>query len=271
MLSFPNAKINIGLYITNKRNDGYHDIESVFYPIINYYDCLEIIETQGNGNIDFTSVGIEIPGTNDGNLCVKAYYAINAISPLPAVKMLLKKNIAIGAGLGGGSADAAFAIHLINKKFELKLSLAKQLKIAATLGSDCSFFIHNTPCFASGRGEVLQKFSFNLKGKKIVLVNPAIHINTQDAYSGIIPKQPKYALAESILKPIAEWQYLIKNDFEDSVFLKEPAIEKIKNELYKKGALYASMSGSGSTVYGIFDNVPDFYFPENYFVGSFDL
>jgi 4-diphosphocytidyl-2-C-methyl-D-erythritol kinase len=256
MIAFPNAKINIGLNITKKRSDGFHTIESVFFPI-NLCDAVEIIESDSNEKVIFTSSGIDIPGDVSTNLCCKAYLLINKDYKLPNIKIHLHKNIPIGAGLGGGSADAAFIIKLINEKFNLNIPLEKQLFYAASLGSDCSFFINNTPALACGVGEILNPIDLNLKGHFIALVYPKVHISTATAYAGVIPKTPKTSLKSNILLPTKSWKNNIHNDFEDSIFPKHPELKKLKEEMYTLGASYAAMSGSGSSVYGIFENKTD--------------
>ena len=267
MINFPNAKINIGLNIVEKRNDGFHNIESIFYPI-NLCDALEVIENKdSNERIEFKASGIEIPGNPKDNLCAHAYYLIANDYALPNVKIHLHKHIPIGAGLGGGSADAAFFIKLLNEKFELGLSWGEMHHYAKQIGSDCSFFVSNKPAFAIGKGDDYESISLDLSAYYIVLIYPNIHINTALAYSGVVPKKPQRDLENDILNlPIEEWKNHIHNDFEDSIFIKFPELKKIKEQFYNNGALYASMSGSGSTVYGIFKNKTDF---ENNFKNAF--
>lgn len=259
MISFPNAKINIGLNIIEKRDDGYHNIESAFYPVA-LCDALEIIENTDDSNerISFTFSGIEIPGNADDNLCWYAYHLIAADYVLPNVKVHLHKHIPIGAGLGGGSSDAAFFIHLLNDKFELGISWGEMHNYARQLGSDCSFFISNKPSFAEGTGDQYESMKLDLSKYHIALIYPNIHINTAKAYSGVIPKIPTRSLENDLLNlPIEQWEEFVHNDFEDSVFLQFPKLKEIKLQLYSMGAEYAAMSGSGSTVYGIFKNKTD--------------
>ena len=252
MLVFPNAKINIGLNITGKRADGFHHIESVFYPV-GLTDALEAVKDESGEGISFTSSGIAIPGDPDDNLCVKAYHLIRKDYPLPPVKAHLHKVIPIGAGLGGGSSDAAFFIKLLNELCEAGLAWGEMHHYARQLGSDCSFFVTNKPAMVEGKGDEYEKIDISLAGYWMVLVYPPIHVSTAGAYAGVIPQKASYPLEETILgKPVEEWRDLVHNDFEDSIFLKFPAIKQIKEKLYTKGALYASMSGSGSAVYGIF-------------------
>jgi 4-diphosphocytidyl-2-C-methyl-D-erythritol kinase len=249
MIVFPNAKINIGLYITGKRPDGFHTIETIFYPVP-LTDALEIIP--GSNKTVFKSYGIEIPGNPDNNLCLKAYQTLHKVFDLPPVNIILQKNIPMGAGLGGGSSDGAFTLIVLNKLFNLGLDSLALEQYAATLGSDCAFFIRNTPCLGSEKGNVLENISFTLEGYYLVLVKPSVHIGTAEAYAGVIPKRPETSLKQITKLPINEWKGLIKNDFEESIFSKYPEIKKIKDILYKNGALYASMTGSGAAVFGLF-------------------
>jgi 4-diphosphocytidyl-2-C-methyl-D-erythritol kinase len=259
MVVFPNAKINIGLNIIEKREDGFHTIESVFYPV-GLCDALEVVENTEDTSerIIFTSSGIEIPGNVNDNLCWYAYHLIAADYALPNVKVHLHKHIPIGAGLGGGSADAAFFIKLLNDKFELGISWGEMHHYARQLGSDCSFFISNKPAFAEGRGDQYESMKLDLSAYYVALVYPAIHINTAKAYSGVMPKNTVRSLENDILNlPIEQWKDIVHNDFENSIFPQFSEIKKIKEELYSLGAIYAAMSGSGSAVFGIFKNKTD--------------
>lgn len=256
MISFPNAKINIGLNIIEKRTDGFHHIQSLFYPVA-LCDAIEIIENTDDSNdrISFTFSGIDIPGNSDDNLCWYAYHLIAVDYVLPKIKVHLHKHIPIGAGLGGGSADAAFFIHLMNNKFDLGISWGEMHNYARQLGSDCSFFISNKPALVEGTGNQFETLKFDLSKYYIALIYPEIHINTSIAYSRVIPKIPKRSLENDLLHlPIEQWKNCIHNDFEDSVFIQFPELKKIKERIYSLGAEYASMSGSGSTLYGIFKN-----------------
>lgn len=256
MLTFPNAKINIGLNITEKRPDGFHNIESVFYPI-NWCDALEIIPSTQFG---FQSSGLAIPGDQTSNLCVKAYHLLRNEYPVlntGSVLFHLHKVIPMGAGLGGGSADGAFALKMLNEIFELNLSTVALQNFARRLGSDCAFFIENRPVFCFNKGDEFEEYPLSLKGKFIVLVNPAIHISTAEAYGGVTPKKPEVSIKEALKLPLNKWEGLIKNDFEENLLWKYPAIAEIKKTLYEQKALYASMTGSGSTVYGIFEQETD--------------
>jgi len=261
MLLFPNAKINLGLHITGKRADGYHELATVFYPVL-LKDVLEIIQTDKattnhephtNSTIIFTTTGLTIPGEPDKNLCVKAYHLLQKDYPeLPAIKMHLHKIIPMGAGLGGGSADGAFALRLINQKFQLHLSDQQLIHYAAQLGSDCPFFILNKPCFATGRGELLEPINLDLSDYQFVLVNPNIHISTKWAFEQLTPSKPQADLRSIVQQPIESWKNNLYNDFEAPIAKHHPEIQSIKDTLYSNGAIYASMTGSGSTVFGIF-------------------
>jgi len=265
---FPNAKINLGLNIIRKRPDGYHDLETVFYPIA-IYDALEVITNENAAeDVRFSTTGIPVHGGAGDNLCIKAYGLLKKDFPgLSAIKTHLHKAIPAGAGLGGGSADGAFMLKLLNQKFHLKLSPEQLLDYALQLGSDGPFFTINKPCFATGRGELLEPISVGLSGYKLVIVNPGIHVRTAEAFSLLKPSHHSKSIKELIRQPIEAWKEILKNDFEEPVFKKFPVIETIKAKLYESGAVYASMSGSGSTVYGIFNklqevsiNVPSGYF-----------
>ena len=268
MVVFPNAKINIGLQILGKRTDGFHNLHTIFLPV-NLKDAIEVIESDSKDEeIIFSHSGRKITGDTKDNICYKAYHLIKKDFPkLPNVCLHLHKNIPMGAGLGGGSADGSFMLALLNKKFNLNISQESLLKYALQLGSDCPFFIINKPCEAFGRGEELNEISLDLSAYKILLVNPGIHVNTAKAFSQIRPNADQKDLLSAIKQPVTEWKHFITNDFEAVVFKDHPAVETIKNELYHKGALYASMSGSGSSVYGIFENDFDTksIFNEDYF------
>ncbi|MDN5200483.1 4-(cytidine 5'-diphospho)-2-C-methyl-D-erythritol kinase [Fulvivirgaceae bacterium BMA10] len=261
MLSFPNAKINLGLNVIEKRTDGFHNISSCFYPV-GWKEILEVIESS---NLEFTSSGLLIPGEERDNLCLKAFNILSKDFQIPNVHIHLHKILPIGAGLGGGSADAAFTLKALNKMFNLYLDDTLLEEYAGKLGSDCAFFIRNKPILALGKGDQFEEISLDLSQKHIVLVYPNIHISTQEAYAGIRPQKPVVPVKEIIEKyDISEWKELLINDFEKSIFPKYPQIQRIKEKLYTEGALYASMTGSGSSVYGIFNQVPDIksIFPE---------
>jgi len=253
MLIFPNAKINIGLNIIDRRDDGYHNLETVFYPI-NIKDALEIVVAD---ELSFESSGLEIPGRVEDNLCIKGYHLLKKDFDLPPVKIHLHKNIPIGAGLGGGSADAAFFVRLVNQNFNLGMTDDRMIGYARQLGADCAFFIKNKPMFAFEKGDEFESIRLDLSKYKIVLVMPAVHVSTAEAYRGVTPAPVKESLMDLIYEPVSEWKKFIKNDFEASVFKNHPEIRGVKAALYQAGAIFASMSGSGASVFGIFDEVPD--------------
>ena len=252
MITYPNAKINLGLNIVEKRPDGYHNLETVFYPI-NLQDALEVNYLEGEGEYTLKISGTPIEGELDNNLVVKAYRLLKKDFPnMGSIKIHMYKHIPTGAGLGGGSADAAFMLKLLNEKFKLNLSTEKLEEYAAILGADCAFFIQNKPVFASGIGNIFEEINLSLKGYYLVLVKPDIFVSTKDAFANIIPMKPNHSLKEIIRMPVETWRATMKNDFEESVFKKFPEIAAIKDKLYDMGAIYASMSGSGSSVFGIF-------------------
>ncbi len=265
MVTFPNSKINLGLNIIGKRSDGYHDIETAFFPI-QLKDALEVIEIE---KFEFSTSGFSIEGEPEKNLCVKAYDLLKKdFSKLPAVQMHLHKAIPMGAGLGGGSADGAFTLKLLNKKFDLSLSEKRLINYSLQLGSDCPFFILNKPCFATGRGEILEQTELDLSVYKFLIIRPPIHISTAWAFSTMKPLKPVKSIKQIIQQSISTWKAELINDFEKPVFEKYPEIKNIKEKLYEAGAIYASMSGSGSAVYGIFkkEKAISISFPDNYFV-----
>jgi len=250
MISFPNAKINLGLQITGKRDDGFHNIETVFYPI-ELSDALEIIIAT-NKNFQFQNSGLIIPGDPDKNLCVDAYNLLAADFKIPAVKIFLHKNIPTGAGLGGGSSDAAHTLILLDKIFSLGLGQEGLKNYARQLGSDCAFFIENKVTYAHERGDNFEPLEINLKGFHIIIIKPSFNISTKEAYSKVEVSTHKANLKHIIQQSVSSWKSNLHNDFELSIFEKHPDTSKIKEKLYDLGALYASMSGSGSAVYGIF-------------------
>lgn len=289
MIAFPNAKINIGLNVVSKREDGYHNIETVFYPVL-LQDALEIspvrqldpaqirrrIEAgllvqpddpffrlkrhKAQEEAPYCSLemtGNEYPFPAADNLVVKAYMLLLKDFDLPAVEVHLHKHIPSGAGLGGGSSDCAAMISLLNRRFNLRMRDSMMERYAAKLGSDCAFFIQNTPCLATGRGEILSPIDLSLKGYFILLVKPNVSVSTAQAYAGVTPKRPEISLSDAIKLPVSEWKHSIVNDFETSVFAKFPLLAQIKELLYELGAEYAAMSGSGSTVYGLFKTALD--------------
>jgi 4-diphosphocytidyl-2-C-methyl-D-erythritol kinase len=258
MILFPNAKINLGLHVLEKRADGFHNIETVFYPVA-WEDMLEVLPDPSKASgVTFTSSGIAIPGNVQDNLCVKAYELISKDYPMPAVKAHLHKIIPIGAGLGGGSSDAAFFIKALNEIFELNLAWGELHHYAKQLGADCSFFITNRPVLAEGKGDQLESINVSLKGFHVAIVYPGIHVSTAEAYGGITPEKPEIALENLITDtPIEKWKEVLINDFEKTVFEKFPEIKTLKEKMYEAGAVYAAMSGSGSAVFGIFEKETD--------------
>lgn len=249
MVRFPNCKINLGLHITGKRRDGFHELETVFYPV----PLTDILEVVSATTLQFQSTGLDIPGNPASNLCLKAYQLLKKDFPqMPPVQMHLHKIIPMGAGLGGGSADGAFALKLLNERYQLNLTTDQLMAYAAKLGSDCPFFIMNTACYATGRGEILTPINLDLSGYRFVIVHPGIHINTKWAFEQIKPSLPTKSIKEIIQLPIEDWKHYLSNDFEAPIQQNYPAIETIKLALYNDGALYASMSGSGSAVFGIY-------------------
>jgi 4-diphosphocytidyl-2-C-methyl-D-erythritol kinase len=253
MVSFPNAKINIGLSITEKRADGFHNLESCFYPV-GWCDVLEILPAE---KLSFKSTGIPIPGNPKTNLCLKAYHLVKQDFNVPPVMIHLHKVVPIGAGLGGGSADCAFTIKTLNDLFELHLTTEQMENYARKLGSDCAFFIQNKPKYCVGKGDEFSKISLDLSNKYIVLINPNIHISTAEAYLGVKPNKAEIDLRNILQNPVNKWVDVVKNDFENYLLLKYPTISTVKEQLYFRGAAYASMTGSGSTVFGIFDEEVD--------------
>ena len=295
MIVFPNAKINIGLNVVAKREDGYHDIETVFYPVL-LQDALEIklmrpldpaqIRKRIEAGLlvqpddvfmpyrilpkkeeipccSLEMTGNEFPFKAADNLVVKAYVMLQQDFDLPSIDIKLHKHIPSGAGLGGGSSDCAFMISLLNRRFNLRMRESMMERYAARLGSDCAFFITNTPSLATGRGEILNPINLSLKGYTILLVKPDVSVSTAEAYGGVTPHKPEISLAEAVVRPVSEWKDCVFNDFEPSVFAKYPLLAEIKQKLYDLGAEYAAMTGSGSTIYGIFrqplDNPADIF------------
>ena len=248
MILFPNAKINIGLNILSKREDGYHNLETIFYPIA-WKDSLEIIKSNDQ---QFSSSGISIPG--DGNLCQQAYDLLDRDFGLESVHIHLHKNIPIGAGLGGGSSDAAFTLMGLNEMFDLKLSSIQLKEYALNLGADCPFFIDNKACLAKGIGEELTDVVLNISNVFLLVATPDVHVSTAMAYSSFVPQIPEVSLQKLILEPMPNWS--MKNDFEEGIFRLEPKIKALKDKMLDHGAIYCSMSGSGSSVFAFFDKKP---------------
>lgn len=256
MILYSNCKINLGLNIIARRSDGYHDIETVMIPVHSLYDIVEIVGRNDSDGVVFSSSGIEVDCPPEKNLCIKAYNLIRERYGIGGVAIHLHKRIPFGAGLGGGSSNAAFVIKGLNELFGLYLSIEIMEHLAAELGSDTSFFVRNVPQFAQGRGEILSPCEVDLSGKHLVLVKPDVAVSTAEAYSGVVPGVPKRHIPELLSAEMLCWEGTLVNDFEKTVFTKKTELLHIKNELYKAGAIYASMSGSGSTVYAFFDQKP---------------
>lgn len=267
MILFPNAKINVGLWVVEKREDGYHNIETLFLPI-GLSDVLEFVESPA-GESKISISGIALEGDDSDNLVMQAWNLMKEHYDIPAVDIHLHKIIPMGAGLGGGSSDAAFMLRGMNEFFDLGCSTEELENMASTLGSDCAFFIKDKPAIGKGRGEQLETVEVDLQGYELILVNPGIQVSTRDAYQGVIPERTQKNLRELLLFPVSEWQEQLGNDFEKSVFEKHPSIKEVKNRLKEVGATYTAMSGSGSSVFGIFKKnghsiSPEELFPEYY-------
>jgi 4-diphosphocytidyl-2-C-methyl-D-erythritol kinase len=258
MICFPNAKINLGLHITGVRADGYHDIETVFYPIP-LRDALEVAPASVDS---FHASGIPLPASSQDNLVQRACQLLKEACPLPPLAVYLRKSIPFGAGLGGGSADAAFMLKMLNRYAGLHLSDRELEVLAGTLGADCPFFIRNQPVVATGVGNVFEPLNLSLKGYALCLVKPDVCVSTKEAYALVAPAAPPLPLREVAAMPLSGWRRHMVNDFEASVFRLYPVIREIKESLYAQGAVYAAMSGSGSSVFGLFDtDVPDVRYP----------
>ncbi len=253
MITFPTAKINIGLQVTERRPDGYHNLDTVFYPIpIN--DALEVIVAEGaDYDCHLHISGINIEGDSDNNLVVRAYRLLAADYPLPSVDIYLHKHIPTGAGLGGGSADASYMLRLLNEMFELGITTEKLESYATLLGADCPFFITGRPVYATGIGNEFHPINLDLSGWYLVVVKPDVFVSTKEAYSMVCPQKPEVTLDKKIIRPITEWKENISNDFEKGIFALHPELDDIKTKLYTLGATYAAMSGSGSALFGLFE------------------
>lgn len=253
MKTHPNCKINLGLHVTERRPDGYHNIETVFVPV----DLCDELEINRSASFRFAQSGIPVGGDPEQNLCVKAYRLLQHDFPqIGPVNLSLDKRIPFGAGLGGGSSDAAFVLSMLNEMFLLGLSTEQLERYAARLGADCAFFIENRPCYAEGKGDVLSPVPLSLEGYWLLLLKPSCGVSTAEAYRGLTPRPGLMDLREAVRRPLSEWPQLVTNHFETTIFALYPQIAALKDLLYSQGALYASMSGSGSTVYGIFDHEP---------------
>jgi len=260
MISFPNCKINIGLNIIGKRTDGFHNIETVFYPLT-LCDALEILPATHDPVKDqFSLQGMEMDDDSEQNLCMKALRLMQNERSIQPMKIVLMKKIPVGAGLGGGSSDAAYTLKMLNDYSSAGYSNEQLIGMSSKLGSDCAFFIINKPVFASGKGDQMTPVSLSLTGSTIVIIKPPVFVSTSEAYSGTTPVVSERSLKELIQLPVSEWRDVIKNDFEKTIFMNHPEIAAIKQKMYDMGAVYASMSGSGSSVFGIFKeslNAPD--------------
>ncbi len=254
MICFPNAKINLGLSVLEKRKDGFHNIETILYPI-KLKDVLEIIISPDH-KFSFTNTGLQVAIKPENNLVIRAFELLKKDFQLEPVEIHLHKIIPFGAGLGGGSSDAAFTIKLLNDLFNIKLSVSQKLGYARQLGSDCAFFIENKPAVAIHKGDELETIGLDLENYFFLIVKPDIQIPTSEAYSWVHPVRNNLPLMKIVHQPVEQWKKILKNDFEPAIFDRFPAIKEIKNELYKLNAIYASMSGSGSAVYGIFKDKP---------------
>lgn len=252
MIVFPHAKINIGLNVLRKRNDGFHEIESVFYPI-RLCDSLEFVSAR---KTKISTSGLNINTLDSNNIVIKAYNLLKKDFSLPELSIHLHKVIPFGAGLGGGSSDAAFFLKAVNNSFNLKIDKEGLEEYAAKLGSDCTFFLQDKPAFVTGRGEKTTSINLCMEGYKLLIIKPDIYISTPEAFQGIKPANPKIRVKEFITKKPEIWKDNIYNDFEGHIFQKHPILKEIKSELYLSGAIYASMSGSGSTIFGIFKEKP---------------
>lgn len=263
MISFPHAKINLGLSVVSKRPDGFHNLETIFYPLP-LHDVLEIIPSE---ETRFFPTGLKIPGIANDNIVLRAFHLLKEkYTQIGSLEIHLHKSIPMGAGMGGGSSDAAGIIQLLNRFFELELLETELTGYALKLGSDCPFFMHTGPCFASGRGEILEPMTLDLSGYSFLLIHPEIRINTAWAFSKIRPSSPLFNLKESIRLPMSDWSKTVHNDFEQIVFEAHPSLSDIKEKLYAAGALFASMTGSGSTIFGIFEksSLPEIAFENTY-------
>lgn len=254
MVAFPPCKINLGLRIISKREDGFHNLETCFYSVP-WTDILEIIPDK---TISFTNTGIQVPGKVEDNLCLKGYELLKKEFDLPPVAIHLHKLVPMGAGLGAGSSDATATLKILSRIFSLNITEGQLTKLASKLGSDCAYFMYERPMLGTGKGDVLNPITFTLKDKFVVIVIPPVHVSTAEAYQGIIPSHPKTSI-QTILEndPIENWKDRLVNDFEENIFKKYPAIAEVKSKLYAQGAQYASMSGSGSSVFGIFNSTID--------------
>ena len=272
MICHPNAKINLGLNVTERRPDGYHNLETVFYPIP-VCDTLQVetdanippaifpdrcnVQVEKTPDYTLSTTGIAIGCPPEKNLLIKALRALKQDFNLPRLYIYMYKHIPSGAGLGGGSSDAAFMMKTLNAMFSLGLSDDELERRVAFLGADCAFFVRNLPVFATGIGNIFRPLELSLAGWHLVLVKPDIFVSTKEAYAGIRPHRPAVPVTDIVRRPVEEWRGLLDNDFEEGIFALHPAIAGIKEQLYARGAAYAAMSGSGSSVFGLFRQMQD--------------
>ena len=251
MILKANCKINLGLDILRRREDGFHDLETVMFPVLGLYDIVDVERTDAHG-VEFVAEGIAVDCPAEDNICLKAFRLMHDRYGVDGVRIRLDKRVPFGAGLGGGSSDATMVILALNSLFELQLTEKALIDCAAALGSDTAFFVRNTPQLCTGRGEVMQPFDIDLRGMTLVLIKPDEGVSTREAYSGVHPRVPVEVLSERLRRPVSEWQGVVTNDFEEHVLAAHPAIASVKQLLLDRGAVYASMSGSGSAVFGLF-------------------
>lgn len=269
MLKFPHAKINLGLFVTRRLENGYHVLQTLFYPI-DWCDAVEIIAEGEPGECRIVMSGIAIDGDPENNLCVKAYRRLQKLFPdLPGCTIYLKKIVPFGAGLGGGSSDGAHVLLMLREMFSLDISDADLEKEAAAMGADCAFFCRKGAQYCEGIGSEMEPYPLSLSGKHIIVVKPPFGVSTKEAYSNVKPVMPEVPLYELLKKPVEEWKDCIVNDFEKSVFPLHPELAEVKQALYDHGAIYASMSGSGSALFGIFNEEPEGY--ENWFAEGYEV
>jgi 4-diphosphocytidyl-2-C-methyl-D-erythritol kinase len=254
MIAFPNAKINAGLRIIEKLPSGYHSLKSLMIPT-KFCDILEFVPSDKD---EFVTSGIPVPGKKEENIVLKTLFLLRQHFQIPALKIHLHKVIPMGAGLGGGSADAAFFLKTINDFFSLGMDTDQQEAMIAKIGSDCSFFIRNKPAIISGTGDKISVYPLHIENYYLAIAYPGFAISTAEAYAGITPGKEEIPLREVIDKGIKNWDAILKNDFEESLFPRYPQLKEIKEEFYSNGAVYASMSGSGSSIYGIYEKKPEF-------------
>jgi len=262
MIVYPHAKINLGLQIKRKRSDGFHEIETVFYPV----DLTDILEIKPSQQPQLFLSGIPVEGAPEDNLCMRAYSMLQADFDIPPVQLHLHKQIAVGAGLGGGSSDGAYTLRLLNSYFSLGINDLELEKYAACLGSDCPAMLYKYPLLATGRGEQIAPYKIDLSDFHILVCTPKIFISTVQAYAQVCPREPTYLLREALALPVETWKELVVNDFEAALFPQYPVLQEYKEKLYAFGALYASLSGSGSALYGIFRSKEKYMRARGYFM-----